>query len=134
MSTRSADEFSFWKAITPTLSYLSYANLNNTIGVVNNTLYDILPDNNGTGNVAVCAQSFNVSCGPVQNAAVIGTPTNESWNVNGQYSNNAFSFMILPMGKKFHCPCDARFMLFLQFHASWEIWESRSPWGQMVFR
>ena len=72
------------------------------IGVLNNTLYDIVPDNNGTGNVAVGAQSINITCGSVQNPAAIGTPSNQptSWNVTGYYADFDFYFNLSETGTR----------------------------------
>ncbi|KIM72760.1 hypothetical protein PILCRDRAFT_15822 [Piloderma croceum F 1598] len=67
-----------WEVITPSLSYLGYVDPSNTIGVQNGTLFDVLGDNNGTGTVAVGATSFNVSCGFVSNATVVGD-TGTTW-------------------------------------------------------
>jgi hypothetical protein len=97
-----SDPHGFWRGVASGLSYLSHTPSKNTIGVVNNTIYDILPDNTGIGNVAVSAQSFNVTCGRVQNATVTGTPSMEpSWKIYGYYQNSAFSSNISETRKKF---------------------------------
>jgi hypothetical protein len=99
----SSDPFGFWRGIVPGLSYLSQAPSKNTIGVVNNTIYDILPDNPGVGNVAVGAQSFDVTCGGVKNATVIGTPSKKptSWKIHGHYRTTTFSYNITETRKLF---------------------------------
>jgi len=62
-------------------------------------LYDILADNNGTGNVSVGAKSFNVTCGSIPNTTVTGTPSNQpiQWQVATNYAENISLDM---MGKK----------------------------------
>lgn len=64
------------------MPYLIRADLNNTIGVQDGTLYDILDDNNGTGNVAVGATSFNVTCGSLPSVTVTGDSSDAFWVVN----------------------------------------------------
>lgn len=100
--SRSPDPFWFWMGSTATLPYLSHADTGNMIGVLNNTLYDIVSVNNGTGNVLVGAQSINVTCGSVQNPTAIGTPSNQPtmWNVSGYYANSDFSFNLSETGTK----------------------------------
>jgi len=49
----------------------------NIVGVQHRTLYDILDDNNGIGNVAVSAASFNVTCRSIPNLAVTGNSSNQ---------------------------------------------------------
>jgi hypothetical protein len=75
----------FWAELGP---YLSNANLSNTIGIHNSTLYDVLDDNNGTRHVAVGAKSFNATCGSITNTIVVGTPTKKptTWQVIINYN------------------------------------------------
>jgi hypothetical protein len=94
-----------WAGVTFMLPYLGHANLNNTIGVQNGTLYDILNDNNGTGNVTVGAKSFNVTCGSLPNVTVNGLSSNANqsymWYVDAKYDSSLFAFTLNSMGKKF---------------------------------
>ena len=53
--------------------------MGNIIGVQNGTLYDILDDNNGTGNVTVGAASFNITCGFLPNLTVTGDSSRQFW-------------------------------------------------------
>ena len=63
--------------------------MGNIIGVQNGTLYDILDDNNGTGNVTVGAASFNITCGSLPNFTVTGDPSANMWTVNSEVSTNS---------------------------------------------
>jgi hypothetical protein len=71
------------------MPYLIRADLNNTIGVQDGTLYDILDDNNGTGNVAVGATSFNVTCGSLPSVTVTGDSSDAFWVVNTTVSTDS---------------------------------------------
>jgi hypothetical protein len=90
---------SYWSDIGSLLPYLGRADSNNTIGVQNATLYDILDDNNGTGTVAVGAKSFSVTCGLIPNSTVTGTPSNQptTWLVE---MINDWSFTLNPIGEQ----------------------------------
>ena len=96
------DPFWFWRGSTSMLPYLSHAGKSNVIGVLNNTLYDIVSINNAVGNVTVGAQSFNVTCGSVENPAAIAIPSSQPvlWNVTGNYAGRQFSFNLSETGKK----------------------------------
>ena len=69
-SEAASDTTVFWNGIDYALPYLSHADPSNLIGVQNSTLYDILGNNNGTGNVSVSAKAFNVTCGSIPNISV----------------------------------------------------------------
>ena len=74
------------------MPFLARGDLDNIIGVQNGTLYDILDVNNSTGNVAVGATSFNVTCGSLPNITVTGVPgdsSDPSWNFNMTVSENS---------------------------------------------
>ena len=87
-----------WQGLTPMFSYLSKADPKNTIGVQNGTLYDIIDNNNGTGNVYVDATSFDVTCGSVANVTVSVIPSNQTqigeFSVAYEQSSNNISIPI----------------------------------------
>lgn len=60
----------FWNGIDYALPYLSHTDSSNLVGVQDVTLYDVLDNNNGTGNVSVNAKAFNVTCGSIPNVSV----------------------------------------------------------------
>jgi hypothetical protein len=49
------------------LGTMNLMSMSPTIGLRNNTLYDIISDNDGVGYTSVGALSFEVSCGTLQN-------------------------------------------------------------------
>jgi hypothetical protein len=75
----------YWDTVSSVLPYLATATFSATIGVQNGTLYDVLDDNNGNGNVAVGAKSFNVTCGSLPNTTVIGP---DPWMVTVNFSGD----------------------------------------------
>ncbi|KAF8142807.1 hypothetical protein K438DRAFT_1946148 [Mycena galopus ATCC 62051] len=54
------------------LSFLPFLNRNNTLGLHEATLYDVLESNLGTGSVSVNATGFNISCGYIPDMNVTG--------------------------------------------------------------
>jgi hypothetical protein len=101
--TRAEDPFAFWWTITPLLPYLGRADSNNTIGVQDATLYDILDDNNGIGNVTIGAKAFNVTCGSLPNTQVFNLTTaagQQVWEIWSAYNNFVLQNVIDGQGKK----------------------------------
>jgi hypothetical protein len=89
--TRDRNSALTWNDVVSDFSYLTHADLGNTIGVQNGTLYDVLGDNNGTGTVAVGATSFNVSCGSFSNTTALGNGANPTtWTVYANDANTTF--------------------------------------------
>ena len=87
--TRESNAQLVWADIASYLPYIGHASLNNTIGVQNGTIYDVVDNNNGTAPVAVSAVSFKVSCGSIPNVTVAGIPPNQttSWSITANNDN-----------------------------------------------
>jgi hypothetical protein len=135
---------SFWSGFA---SYLS-ADIGSMIGIQNGTLYDVLDDNNGTGNVAVGANSFNVTCGYIPNTTVAGTRSKSrtTWqaimNYNGIESNVSLGLtgeeVILPATHHVTVFLEAPNVLGHVRNMSYELWAEGAPFplnaynGQLV--
>ena len=122
------DPFAFWSTITPLLPFLGRAEPNNTIGVRDGTLYDILDDNNGIGNVTVGAKSFNATCGYLPNTHARNVTTiagKQVWNIISSYNNFVFQDIIDGQGKK---------IIILAIHYSTNKLAAPNVLGPMVFR
>ncbi|KAK0502541.1 hypothetical protein EDD18DRAFT_1458709 [Armillaria luteobubalina] len=73
---------SFWLDSTP-------------IGLENGTLYDVLSNNNGEGDVYVNALTFNVSCGFVDGVSIMPIPNTGNWSVDTIYDDHVQPIPVL---------------------------------------
>src|ERR1700732_4468302 len=88
------------------MPYIVRGNLSGLIGVENGTLYDILDDNNSTGNVAVGAKSFDVTCGSLPNISVTANSSHSGWTLNTTVAKDSPFYginhdFVIPACKKF---------------------------------
>jgi hypothetical protein len=93
----------FWGYVAPLMpTYITSSA--NIVGFQNGVLYDILDDNNGVGDVAVGAASFNITCGFLPNVNVTGDPSNQTWTIKLEVSTMSpfygIQFQITPTGKQ----------------------------------
>jgi len=68
-----------------------------TLGLHNATLYDVLQDNQGTGNVTVNAATMDVSCYLIPNGvASVNNANGANWTIKASY-NNYFLSVDVPL-------------------------------------
>ncbi|KAK0204400.1 hypothetical protein DFS33DRAFT_1423374 [Desarmillaria ectypa] len=84
----SSNPSSFFLDSTPVIPYLSNSDRISKIGLENGTLYDVLSDNPGQGDVHVNAVAFNVSCGYVDGASVTPINNTGNWTVDTVYDEH----------------------------------------------
>lgn len=63
-----------------------------TIGLHGNTIYDILDNNHGIGNVTVNSTTFDVSCGILPNLHVTHVKDYSLWNITWELESDHLSF------------------------------------------
>ncbi|KAK0204404.1 hypothetical protein DFS33DRAFT_1382291 [Desarmillaria ectypa] len=84
----SSNPSSFWQDSTPVIPYLSHSDRISKIGLENGTLYDVLENNNGDGDVFVNALTFNVTCGYVDGTSVTLINNTGNWTVDTIYDEH----------------------------------------------
>jgi hypothetical protein len=75
-----------------------------TLGLRNNTIYDVISDNNGTGTAIVGAVSFSVSCGSLQTKDLSSVSTvsdstfqaGKWWNISWNAGENMTCLFNIP--------------------------------------
>ncbi|KAK0470279.1 uncharacterized protein EV420DRAFT_103005 [Desarmillaria tabescens] len=91
----SSNPSSFFLDSTPVIPYLSNSDRISKIGLENGTLYDVLSDNPGQGDVHVNAVTFNVSCGYVDGASVAPINSTGNWTVGTVYDDQVNPIPVL---------------------------------------
>ncbi|KAK0472100.1 hypothetical protein IW261DRAFT_1597081 [Armillaria novae-zelandiae] len=91
----SSNPSSFWLDSTPVIPYLSHSDRISKIGLENGTLYDVLDNNNGEGDVFVSALTFNVTCGYVDGASVMPINNTGNWTVGTVYDEHVKPIAVL---------------------------------------
>ncbi|KAK0477569.1 hypothetical protein IW261DRAFT_1632962, partial [Armillaria novae-zelandiae] len=85
----------FWLDSTPVIPYLSHSDRISKIGLENGTLYDVLSNNNGEGEVYVNALTFNVTCGFVDGVSITPIPNTGNWSVDTVYDDHVQPIPVL---------------------------------------
>ncbi|PBK60961.1 hypothetical protein ARMSODRAFT_1026046 [Armillaria solidipes] len=91
----SSNPSSFWLDSTPVIPYLSHSDRISKIGLENGTLYDVLSNNNGEGDVFVNALTFNVTCGFVDGVSITPIPNTGNWSVDTVYDDHVQPIPVL---------------------------------------
>ncbi|KZT05120.1 uncharacterized protein LAESUDRAFT_750796 [Laetiporus sulphureus 93-53] len=89
----SVDAQSVWAAATKLLPYLALADDQSTLGLANNTLYDILdPNSGGVGDVTVNAITANVTCHTLPDTTSDGVSVvNDDYNISLGFNGNGIT-------------------------------------------
>jgi hypothetical protein len=78
-----------------------------TVGMYGGTLYDILPENTGIGNVTVNTTTMDVSCGLLPKVTVAGNKNNTTWKINSSYDGINSSIAVPSIGETVNFTCSS---------------------------
>ncbi|KAK0445046.1 uncharacterized protein EV420DRAFT_1721221 [Desarmillaria tabescens] len=115
----SSNPSSFWLDSTPVIPYLSHSDRISKIGLENGTLYDVLSNNKGEGEVFVNALTFNVTCGFVDGASIKPITNTGNWSVDTVYDDHVQPIPVL-------APNTFKWLPYYSYNF-------RDPWRHAVF-